>query len=70
MSNKQLRNVTRLVHIAIAALIGTLLYSLLRTDDTFILINQVVVFPALAITGIIMWQQPKVVKLLRRFQSE
>lgn len=69
MSNKQLRILTRWVHILTAALLGTFVYSPLRTDDTFTLFMQVVVIPAAAITGIVLWQQPRAVKFFKQLRQ-
>jgi hypothetical protein len=67
MSNKQLRIVSRLIHLVGSGFIGTYVYSsALSSDPTFAFIVQFVVFPSLAITGLVMWQQPRISKLLRR----
>ncbi|MBL8095259.1 MAG: hypothetical protein JNL73_13910 [Anaerolineales bacterium] len=70
MSNKQLRNVVRLVHLAIAVLIGAFAYSPLRLNDTFAAIVQLIVVPVLIVSGIVMWQQPLVIKWLNRGRSQ
>ena len=64
MSNKQLRNVVRLVHLLVAAFMAVFIYSPLRLDPTVTLIAQVVVVPVVALSGLVMWQQPTVVKFL------
>ncbi len=66
MSNKQLRNVVRLVHLLVAAFMAVFIYSPLRLDSTVTLIAQVVVVPVVALSGLVMWQQPTVVKFLNR----
>jgi hypothetical protein len=70
MSNKQLRNIVRLVHLIIAALIAAFVYSPLRLNDTFTSVVQLVVLPVLIVSGIVMWQQPTVVKWLNRGQTQ
>lgn len=65
MSNKQLRNLTRIIHLITAVLIGLAIYSPLRADPTFMLLSQVLIIPVLTISGVVMWQQPKIMKLLR-----
>ena len=66
MSNKQLRNVVRLVHLLVAAFMAVFIYSPLRLDPTVTLIAQDVVVPGVALSGLVMWQQPTVVKFLNR----
>ena len=66
MSNKQLRNVVRLVHLLVAAFMAVFIYSPLRLDNTVTVIAQVVVVPVVALSGLVMWQQPAVVKLFNR----
>lgn len=66
MSNKQLRNVVRLVHLLVAAFMAVFIYSPLRLDPTVALIAQAVVVPVVALSGLVMWQQPAVVKFLNR----
>ncbi|MBL8095881.1 MAG: hypothetical protein JNL73_17020 [Anaerolineales bacterium] len=69
MSNKQLRNVVRLVHLAIAVIIAAFAYSPLRLNDTFAAVVQFVVIPVLIVSGLVMWQQPLVIKWLNRGRS-
>lgn len=66
MSNKQIRNITRISHIVEGAFIGAFVYSPLRTDDTYLAIMQFVILPAIIISGIFLWQQPRILKLFRR----
>jgi thiosulfate reductase cytochrome b subunit len=70
MSNKQLRNVVRLVHLAIAVIIAAFVYSPLRLNDTFTAIIQLIVIPVLIVSGIVMWQQPLVIKWLNRGRGQ
>lgn len=66
MSNKQTRNTLRLVHLIVASLMAVFIYSPLRLDDTFAAVIQALVVPIVVITGVVMWQQPLVMKLLNR----
>ncbi len=45
----------RAIHLVGAACLGTLVYSPWIANETFVLFNQVVVVPALTITGLWMW---------------
>lgn len=66
LTNKQLRDTTRILHIVGAILIGTFVYSPLRINDAFVLLMQVGMIPLLTLTGLVMWQQARVFRLLRR----
>lgn len=66
MSNKQFRNINRIAHLIEGVFIALFVYSPLRTDDTYLAIMQFVILPAIIISGVFMWQQPKIMKLLRR----
>lgn len=62
MSNAQIRKTVRIVHLAVAIFMAVLIYSPLRLDNTFVAIVQFIVVPFAVISGIILWQQPRVVK--------
>jgi hypothetical protein len=66
MSNKQLRNIVRIAHIIEGVFIGLFVYSPLRTDETYLAMMQFVILPAIIISGVFMWQQPRILKLFRR----
>jgi hypothetical protein len=66
MSNKQFRIFVRWAHIIEAAIIGTYLYSPWSANPVFSAITLYVVFPLMALSGVLMWQQPRVMKLLKR----
>lgn len=66
MSNKQFRNINRIAHLIEGVFIALFVYSPLRTDDTYLAIMQFVILPAIIISGVFMWQQPTIMKLLRR----
>lgn len=65
MKNKQFRKLTRLLHVLAGVSFPLLVYSPLRTDATFLLVNQVLLVPAVVVTGLALWQQPRVLKWLR-----
>jgi hypothetical protein len=69
MSNKQIRNIVRALHIIEGVFIGVFVYSPLRTDPTFLAIIQYIIVPALVISGIFMWQQATILKWFRRSAS-
>ncbi|MEO1665890.1 MAG: hypothetical protein AAFU54_14735 [Chloroflexota bacterium] len=67
MSNKQFRTVIRWFHIIGSGFFGAYLYSsTLATNSVFYAIVAYVVFPLMAISGVALWQQPKLMKLLKR----
>ena len=65
MSNKNLRNVLRAIHLVIAALVIAYIYSPMGSLEwfgNFVKIST----PILTLTGIVMWQMPTVTKFLKR----
>ena len=66
MSNKQLRQVVRVLHILEAFVLGALIYGPWGDGSLLELSIQYFFFPALAISGIVLWQQPRLTKVLRR----
>jgi hypothetical protein len=66
MSNKNLRNVIRIMHLIAAATLGVYFYSPIAGDETLRLIIQVVTLPSIVLTGIALWQQAYLNKLLNR----
>jgi len=66
MSNKNLRNVIRIVHLIAAATLGAYFYSPIAGDVTLRLIIQFVTLPSIVLTGIALWQQAYLNKLLNR----
>ena len=60
------RSTHRLVHLLLAAGLGVFVYSLLRIDPTTVLAVQVVVFPLLVVSGLLLWNGRK----LRRWLGE
>ena len=66
MSNKNLRNVIRIIHLTAAATLGIYFYSPIAGDMTLKLIIQFVTLPSIVLTGIALWQQAYLNKLLNR----
>ena len=66
MSNKNLRNVIRIIHLTAAATLGMYFYSPIAGDETLRLIIQFVTLPSIVLTGIALWQQAYLSKLLNR----
>ena len=66
MSNKNLRNVIRIIHLIAAATLGMYFYSPIAGDETLRLIIQFVTLPSILLTGIALWQQAYLNKLLNR----
>ena len=66
MSNKNLRNVIRIIHLIAAATLGMYFYSPIAGDETLRLIIQFVTLPSILLTGIALWQQAYLNKLLKR----
>ena len=66
MSNKNLRNVIRIIHLFAAATFGMYFYSPIAGDEPLRLIIQFVTLPGIALTGIALWQQAYLNKMLSR----
>ena len=66
MSNKNLRNVIRIIHLIAAATLGMYFYSPIAGDETLRLIIQFVTLPSIVLTGSALWQQAYLNKLLNR----
>lgn len=66
MSNKNLRNVIRIIHLFAAATLGIYFYSPIAGNEMLKLIIQFVTLPSLLLTGISLWQQAYLNKLLNR----
>ena len=66
MSNKNLRNAIRIVHLMAAATLWIYFYSPIAGDETLRLIIQFVTLPGIVLTGIALWQQAYLNKLLNR----
>jgi hypothetical protein len=66
MSNKTLRNVIRIIHLTAAATLGLYFYSPIAGDATLRLFIQVATLPGIVLTGLALWQQAYLNKLLHR----
>ena len=66
MSNKTLRNGIRIIHLIAAATLGMYFYSPIAGNETLRLIIQFGTLPSILLTGIAMWQQAYLNKLLNR----
>ena len=70
MSNKVFRQVVRWSHILIGALMVTYIYSAtLRENAIFAGLVQFVVVPAIIVSGVLLWQQPRIGKLIRALRG-
>ncbi len=70
MSNKQLRNTIRIVHLLAGVLLVALVYvEPLRTSAQFVTFVQIAIIPIVGISGIAMWQQAALSRLRRRAAS-
>lgn len=65
MSNKNLRNTMRLLHLITAVVIGTYIYSPWSADPVFTAAVRFIILPFISLTGIVMWQQPRISRWLR-----
>ena len=65
MSNKTLRRVTRLIHTLAGISFPLLVYSPLGDNSAFLTFNQVLLVPMVVLSGVLMWQQPRVSKWLK-----
>jgi len=59
------RSWLRWTHIALSAILGTFLYSPWGAEPGFRLFVQAAVFPLVGLSGVLMWQQAKLRKLVR-----
>lgn len=60
------RRAQRLAHLVLATALGVYLYSPLREVAVVGLVVQVLVFPALAVSGVLMWKGPRLRERLAR----
>lgn len=67
--NKATRTILRSTHLVMAFLIGVFIYSPARDSEAFVLLVQVAVVPAAALTGVWMWQQARVRRLYGRIEG-
>jgi hypothetical protein len=68
-TNKQLRDQLRLVHILASVILGAFIYSPWRSNQTYAIAMSFAIFPILALTGLWMWQAPRINKWLKQIPS-
>jgi thiosulfate reductase cytochrome b subunit len=66
MSGQLMRQILRWVHIVCALFLGTALYSPLQNNEAFMTLTLFGLVPIVAITGIMMWKQGKLMKFVNR----
>ncbi|WP_394134981.1 hypothetical protein [Aliivibrio fischeri] len=66
MKGQTVRLFLRWVHILGVLLIGAALYSPLKSNDLFMDLTLYILVPIVAISGVSMWQQGKLMKLLNQ----
>lgn len=67
--NKTTRTVLRWTHLLAGWLIGVFIYTPARENETFILLMQDAVIPAVVLTGLWMWQQARIRRLYNRWRQ-
>lgn len=65
VSNKRMRDIQRVVHLVGAVLLLAYIYSPAGDALAFERVIQAAVIPILTLTGILMWQLPRLRKMLR-----
>jgi predicted lysophospholipase L1 biosynthesis ABC-type transport system permease subunit len=68
-SNGSLRNQLRWVHILASIALGAFIYSPWRNSSIFLIVMGAAVFPILALTGVWMWQAPRINRWLKTRQN-
>jgi len=63
-SNKRLRDIQRITHLVSAAMLVLYLYTPLGSAPLFTTLMQFLIVPVLVATGMLMWQLPRLRKLL------
>lgn len=66
MSGARLRMIIRVVHIVGGLLIGAFVYAPWADNAAFVLLMQVGVMPVLGISGVLLWQQARFNRFMRR----
>ena len=69
MKNKRIRQLSRILHVIAGLSFPLLIYSPLGDSEIFLRFNQVFLLPVVVFSGIVMWQQPKLSKWLKRFKT-
>lgn len=60
MSQLWRRSTHRLLHLLPAVALGVFLYSPLRTLSEAVLVAQLLLFPSLALSGVLLWKEPRI----------
>ncbi|MEM6559233.1 MAG: hypothetical protein AAF219_04345 [Myxococcota bacterium] len=66
MKASTFRRIVRWIHIVGSGVVGTYIYSPYGTNPILSTLTLGVAFPLLAVSGIAMWQQARLQRLLRR----
>jgi len=69
MTATSLRSVLRWFHIGVACVLGIYIYSPLRTDPFFADMIRFGVIPLATVTGVCLWTQGRIARLLRRHST-
>lgn len=64
-SNRQFRKLVRVLHIAVGVSLILVVYSPLGKSPTFVTFNQFVAVPLVSLSGLALWQQPKLTAWLK-----
>jgi len=65
-SNAKLRIWLRAFHLVGMIPLGLVIYTVLDRPGILLQVVQIVVFPSFLVTGLVMWQMPRLSKLLNR----
>jgi hypothetical protein len=63
------RSTHRVVHLLLATVLGTFVYSPFTVAPTFRLVVQVIAFPALVVSGLLLWRGPALRRWLRTHRA-
>lgn len=66
VANRQLRNFVRVLHVAVGVSLILLVYSPLGGNSAFVAFNQFVAIPLVTLSGLTLWQQPKLTAWYKR----
>ena len=66
MSNKRLRQSLRWLHLIVGVLLIVFVYSPLREVTWYALLMQTLAIPLVSLSGLALWQQPKLSAWLKR----
>lgn len=64
------RSIQRLIHFVPAIVLGVFVYAPVRSTPVFVLLVQVVAFPALVISGLLMWKGGRLRRRIETWRSE